>query len=180
MADTYTSLATVVGYGVGKSLWSLFNGTGSGKVLRVYRIWALNNAYSPNLYMTIQGFLTNLGVMRITSQAFGIDTILSKHDSNNADLDSNIGHKVGAKVTDSTLLRQIVVSNEDPGVGGASYDEWCLCVPVNTIWEVGYANSNGNKALTLREGEGVSIKHLGASPTGSVCDVFAEFTQSAS
>ena len=179
MADTYTSPATFIPYGVGKSMWSIFNGSGSGKVIRPYRIWTMNNTANQNYVITyaIQGFLTTLGVVRITSSTGGLDVAAVKHDSNNTNLAPEVLVKTGATVQDTTILRTMLISNEDVNAGDSSFDCWSLVIPCATIWEVGYANGNATKPLTLREGEGVSIKHLGAGPSGGWLEIFAEFTQ---
>jgi hypothetical protein len=46
MADTFTAAATGATFASNKSMLGLFNGAGSGRVLRVYRIWCLNNQTS--------------------------------------------------------------------------------------------------------------------------------------
>lgn len=174
MAETYTAAALGVAFANSKSMFGIFNGAESGKIIRVYRIWVLNSGTG-----SLTGVLTTLQIRRSTAQAAGTGAYVTKHDSNNAAIAAQVTIVHNGTVTDdgTLILRQWFFSNDEPAVSGATLDEWEVLVPLCCVWDAGYGDSNV-QPITLREGEGVHVKHSGTSAVGFV-DVFAEFTQAA-
>ena len=173
MAETFTALATGVTYGNLKSMLGLFNGGAATKVLRVYRMWQLNNNTA-----AVIGVMATMQVQFSSAQSSGTTITPVKHDSTNANLEAAVLCAHGATVTDSALLRQYLFSNDEAAASGATMDEWELLVPLNCVWDAGYGDSNV-QPLTLRAGQGVHIKCATNTVVASA-DLFMEFTQAAS
>lgn len=178
MAETYHATATNVTFASNKSMLSLFYASGGTKVVRVYRVWLLNNSLT-----AVTGVLTTFELRLVSGRtAAGTAVPVVKHDSSNADLESTLYVETGASLTDTTngLLRRIVWSNDEPSVSAASMDEWELLVPLNLVWDSGYGDNNV-QPITLRPGSpthaGFHVKHAGTTTVGAV-DIDLEFTVS--
>lgn len=169
MAATYTGLMDGATFAAGKSMATLWNGSGSGKIVKVYRIFILNNQLS-----AISGILTNMEIRKITNTSGGSNGLVIKHDSNSAAVPSEITFTTGSNDTISNLLKTVIWSTDEPLVGGNSLDEYEMIPSFNIIWDIGYGDSNITP-LTLREGEGVTVKHSGSFSQGQ-CDIIFEFT----
>jgi len=173
MLETYTIPATAIAYASGKSMLGIFNAAASVKMIKVWRIWVLNNGTA-----AVTGVLTTFQLQLSTAQSAGSAITPVKHDSANAAIDANVAIASGATVTDGNLLRQILYSNDEAIASGATQDEWELLVPLNCVWDSGYGDSN-IQPITLRSSDqGFHVKHSGTSAVGS-CDIFAEITQEA-
>lgn len=171
MAATYTITARNVAFAASKSMLSVFNGVGSGKVIRVYRIWALNNQLT-----AVTGVLTNLEIRRITASSGGTDlsSLVAKHDSTSAALPAEVVVATNATVTKTTLFRRVLWSTDEPTANTAvTMDELETVVPLACIWAMGYGDPL-TEPITLREGYGVSVINTGGS-TGTA-DFIMEMT----
>jgi hypothetical protein len=173
MAATFTAAFIGATFANGKHMASLFNGAGSGRVLRLYRVWILNNQTAG-----VTGVLTTLGLRRSSAQSGGTSVASTKHDTASSNLAAQVLCATGATVTNTADLqyRTLVWSNDEPAVSSATSDELECLVPLNVIWDsTGDANV---EPITLREGQGVTLQHSGSSAVG-LCDIFFEFTDSA-
>lgn len=171
--STFTLAAIGATFGNAKHMASLFNGAGSGRVLRVYRVWILNNQTT-----AVTGVLTAFSLRRTISQSGGTALTPTKHDTANSNLPAQVLAATGATVTNesSSDLRRFMWSNDEPAVSAASSDELECLVPLNCIWD-----STGDdriEPIVLREGQGLTLQHTGTSTVG-LCDIFFEFTDSA-
>jgi hypothetical protein len=172
MAETHTLTVQGTAFASNKSLLSLFNGAGSGRVLRVYRVWALNHQTAG-----VTGVMTALELRRITASSGGTAQTAIKHDTNSATLAAQITAATGPTDTVDALFRRVLWSADEPAVGSGTNDE-LECLPANgLIWDAGYADTNV-EPIVLREGQGVSLRQPGANAIG-VIDVMIEFTNSA-
>jgi len=172
MADTFTAAAVGATFASNKSMLGLFNGAGSGRVLRVYRVWTLNNQTS-----AVTGVLTTMSLRRSTAQSGGTAITPQKHDNNAANLPAQVLCATGGTPTlTGNPYRQWAWSNDEPAASSGTNDEFQCLVPLNCVWDsTGDANI---EPIVLREGEGVSVHHPGSSAVGNA-DVFLEFTNSA-
>lgn len=176
MAETFQLSATGVPLAIAnESCLALFNGAGSGKIVRVYRIWGRNC----NIGMQVTGSQNLLSLYRITAATASNWTIpLQKVDSNNAAVPSQIIAGCKFTVTNDVLFRNIPWSNDEPTLQTGSIDEiettnWTV------FWDVDYNNTT-IEPIVLREGQGVSIQNVGLTAVapanaGSI-DLFIECT----
>ena len=174
MASTFTAAAIGTTFGNNKSMLGLFNGASSGRVLRVYRVWVLNNQTT-----AVTGVLTTWTLRRSSAQSGGTAITPTKHDTANASLPAQVLVATGGTVTltSDTALRAWMWSNDEPSASSGTSDEFECLVPLNCVWDsTGDSNS---EPIVLREGQGISVHHSGTSVVG-LCDVFVEFTDAAS
>lgn len=169
MANTYTIAATGVSFAANKSMIGLFNGSGSGQIFRVYRIWILNNQTT-----AVTGVLTNLELRRITAGSGGNAITPVKHDSTNPSFPAQAIVGSAMTVTTSDLFRRVVWSTDEPVANAtATIDELQTIPALSTIWDAGYADAN-IEPIVIREGYGLSVQNIGA--TVGVADLFFEVT----
>ncbi len=174
MAATFTAFQAGVTFASGKHMISLFNGAGSGRILRVYRAWLLNNQTAG-----VTGVMTTLELRRSSAQSGGTAITPIKHDTNSSNLPAQVLCAQSATVTAAAgdVFRKIMWSNDEPATGVGTNDE-LECIPaLMEIWNAGYGDSNV-EPITLREGQGLTLLHTGTSAVGNV-DVGFEFTDSA-
>lgn len=155
-----------------KSMAAIFNGVGSGRIVRIQRVWMLNNQTAG-----VTGVLTTCNIRRTTTQTGGTAVVPVKHDSNSATLAAQIAVATGATVTLTGVeMRRWMWSSDEPAASTGTSDEFQCLVPLNCVWD-----STGDvdiEPIVLREGEGISVHQPGANAIGLV-DIFIEFTSDA-
>ena len=155
-----------------KSMAGIFNGVGSGRVVRIQRIWMLNNQTA-----AVTGVLTSCHIRRSTAQTGGTAVVPTKHDTTSATLAAAIAVATGATCTLTGVeLRRWMWSSDEPAASSGSSDEFQCLVPLNAVWDA--TGDADIEPLVLREGEGVSVHQPGANTVG-LCDIFIEFTSDA-
>lgn len=175
MAATYIATATAVTWSTAiKVLFSMFNGVGSGKIIKIRRIWVLNAQTA-----AVTGILETYTISRITTDSSGGTpaTITPvKYDTASAAVPAQIVCRSGNTTNGTaTTLRTLSFSGDEPAVGSFTWDEFECLIPLNCVWEVGYGNTS-MQPLTLREGQGLSIHQAAiASSVGNI-DINVEFT----
>lgn len=179
MASTYIAHYPEVTWATTKTMAYVLNASGSGKIVRIYRIWM--QSYSTT---AVTGVYHTVELRRFTA-VNGTPTAVTplKYDTNSAALPAQItaGYAGTYPMTGSvtTGIRQIVFSDEVPAVGTAiNWVNLQSIVPWSLIWNGGYGdNSVGVEPFTLREGEGLAVDSTAASGTaaGNI-DVYIEFT----
>lgn len=170
MAKTYTASAIAAAFGSNKSMLGIFNGAGSGRVIRIYRVWCLNNQTA-----AVTGVLTTFALRRSSAQSAGTTIVPVKHDTASETHPAQILVATGATVTNTAdlAMRTWVWSNDEPSASTGTSDEFECLVPLNCVWDsTGDANI---EPIVLRPGEGIDVRHSGSSAVG-VADVFIEYT----
>ncbi len=173
MAATHTAAFLGVTFGNNKSMAAIFNGAGSGKVLRIYRIWVLNNQTG-----AVTGVLTTWELRRSTVQSSGTAVTPVKHDTSSSNLAAQIAVATGATVTSvqADCFRKWMWSNDEPAVSSGTSDEFETLVPLNCIWDADPSSTSNVEPIVLREGFGIDMRHTGSSAVG-VVDIMIEFTE---
>jgi hypothetical protein len=173
MAQTYTAAAIGATFGNNKSMLGVFNGSGSGRVIRVYRVWVLNNQTAG-----VTGVLTTWTLRRSSAQSGGTTITPTKHDTASETAPAQVLVATGATatLTSDVELRRWMWSNDEPAVSSATSDEFETLVPLNCVWDS--TGDSNIEPITLREGQGISVHHSGSSAVG-LCDVFVEYTLAA-
>lgn len=174
MAQTYTAGFLAVAFGNNKSMAALLNGAGSGRIVRVKRIWVLNNQTA-----AITGVLTTFALKRSSAQSAGTSVTPTKHDTASENMPAQVLVATGATVTQTAdvAYRQWVWSNDEPAASSGTSDEFECLVPLNCVWDAATGDAD-LEAIVLREGQGLDVRHTGSSTVG-VCDIFIEFTLAA-
>lgn len=168
MAATYTLYSKNTVFAANKCLASVFNGVGSPVVVKLYRIYVLNNQYT-----AVTGVLTNLEIRKLTAATGGTTITASAHDTTNT-LNANVLCATNAAVTPTDLYRRVLWSTDEPAANATmTVDEFECMLPFGSVWSMGYGDANV-EPITLNAGEGVGIINTGA--VVGQCDVIFEFT----
>jgi hypothetical protein len=172
MAQTYTIFKADVTFAPNKCLIGLYNGSGSGRIVRVYRVWALNNQIT-----AVTGAITNLELRRLTAGSGGTAITPFKHDTNDESFPAQIVVATNMTFTPTDLLTRVLWSTDEPAINVLTIDELQITTPLCTLWDAGYADSSV-EPIVCREGYGVALTNIGAT-VGQV-DVFMEVTLASS
>jgi hypothetical protein len=174
MAQTYTAAIIGATFASNKSMATVFNGAGSGRVIRVYRVWVLNNQTA-----AVTGVLTTWTLRRTNAGSGGTAVTPTKHDTASEAMPAQVVIGTGCTVTATgdQPLRAFVWSNDEPAASTGTSDEFECLVPLNCVWDS--TGDSNIEPIVLRAGEGITVQHTGASAVG-ICDVFIEFTLAAS
>jgi hypothetical protein len=152
---------------------NVFNGTGSTRIIRVYRCYWFNNGTA-----AVTGVLTTAQVRRITAASGGTAVTPVKHDTDSSALNANTTCGTNQTTTGSDIFRRFLFVNEEPIVGGTTQANWLTLVPFAEIWNAGYGDTNV-EPVTCRATQGLQLFHSGSSAVGTA-DLEIEFTDSAS
>lgn len=174
MAQTYTASAIGATFASNKSMIGIFNGSGSGRIVRVYRVWVLNNQTS-----AVTGVLTTWTLRRSSAQTGGTAITAVKHDSNSESMPAQVAIATGGTVTltGDNAFRAWVWSNDEPAVSSGTSDEFETLIPLNCVWDS--TGDSNIEPIVLREGQGLSVHHSGSSAVG-IADIFVEYTLASS
>lgn len=170
MADTFTLYGSAITITATKSLLALFNGVGSGVVLKIKRVQVLNTQIA-----AATGVLGQMEVRAITANSVGTAVVPTKHLPTQNSLPAQVVMNTGGTVVNATntVLFRTGWSSDEPAVGAGTMDEW-QCIPSwTTLFEsVGDALVQG---YVLREGFGLSVTT--AALSSGTADVRIEFVK---
>jgi len=171
MAATHRAVQTGITFAATKHMLSLFNGSGSGVVLRVYRIWCLNNQTS-----AVTGVFTTFEVRRSTTQSGGTSVTPIKMDTSSSSLPGQVLCAHGATVTAAStdLFVRLGWSNDEPASAAATNDELESIPSLMEVLAAGIGSSD-LEPIVLREGYGITVYHPGSTAVGNM-DCIIEFT----
>lgn len=174
MANTWRAVATGITWSTtAKSMLKVFNASGSGVVLRVYRIWVINSQI-----VAATGVQPQVRVVRLSTTGSGGATVTPiAHDTNNTALPAQVTAASGDTTpgTIDATFRRALYSSDEPAVGGATVDELETIVPLCLFWNGGYDDTN-IEPIVLREGFGVSVYTPGVTSAAGNADFIIEFT----
>lgn len=174
MAQTYRAVATGVTFASNKSMLTVFNGSGSGRIVRVKRAWMLNNQTS-----SVTGVLTTMEVRRISASSGGTAVTPVKHDTSSENMPAQVvcAHGPTDTLTGDAPYSRFMWSNDEPATGSLTNDE-TECLPSLSI----ILDTTGDadiEPIVLREGQGLCIRHTGSTGVG-IADLIIEFTLASS
>lgn len=174
MASTFTLYNQGISFAAGKVMAGIFYE--GARVLRVRRIGLLNTQTA-----SVTGVMCQIDIRRYTATATWTtpsSVTAVKHDSTNSALTSVTTGNSGTPGTSGSThtFRRVVWSSDEPSLSSATADEWECLVPLNIIWDAGYADSNV-QSLTIRVDEAVNIYNV--SGAAGLLDSWMEFTDEA-
>lgn len=172
MAQTYTVNAIAVTFANGKHMLSLFNGAGSGRILRIKRVWQLNNQVA-----AVTGVLTTMELKRTSAQSGGTAVAPLKNDTASEAIPAQVLCAFGASPTATDRFRQWMWSNDEPSVSSGTSDEFETMPSMMCVWDSATGDPD-IEPIVCREGQGVTIHHTGTSAVG-LSDFCIEFTMAA-
>lgn len=154
--QTYLVIAADCAFAASKHHLSIFNGVGSGKVIRISKLFMTNML----LNVTVSGGVRRLDVKKATVVSGGTDLTPVKHDTINDDIPAQILIKTGATVTDGALLFPLIFPDDE------------MLLTQNSMAQQIFSGINWIpegleiQGFTLNEGEGVTIKQITSSVVG--------------
>jgi len=171
MADTFTLYGSSIACGATKSLLALFNGVGSGVILKVKRVQVLNVQL-----VGVTGTTGQIELRCINANSVGTAVVPTKHVPTQASLPVQVIMNTGGTVVNQTnsVLFRTGWSNDEPSVGSGNMDEWENIPSWTTLFE-----SVGDSLLqgyVLREGFGLSVTTATTPAVGTI-DVRIEFVK---
>lgn len=169
MADTFIASRQQNRFVTDKIMYALFNGSGSGVVLKVYRIWVRNIQLT-----AITGIPIIMEIKSISAASGGIPAQLNRMSTATATLPSQVVIGEDMTVTEGAIRRRFTWSTDEPQIGVGSIDEIQLQRPYVTMIDFNQNDSN-IQPWTLREGEGICLKNITTTTIG-YCNISCEFT----
>ena len=176
-AHSYTAVGTAVtipANSTAKSMLALFNGVGSGQVLRVYRVWVQNSITAA----AVAGALFTLELRRTSAGSGGSAVTPTKHDSTASAIAAQVVVSTGQTVTVTDLIRRVQWStDETSSVANANVESLQIIPAISYMFDVGYCETNV-EPIVCREGFGVSVQFPSNAASASIgqLDAFIEFT----
>jgi hypothetical protein len=170
MANIYTIAAPATPFLPNRCMIGIFNGLGSGKVIKVYRISALNNQT-----VAVTGVNAILDIVKISTGSGGLYLNPVKHDSLSPVVPAQVVCATNLSYTTSARFRMCFWSNDEPlQTTAGTCDEWELLPRVQNLWESSYIDTNV-QPIVLRENQGVALVNTTNTAVG-IADFFIEFT----
>ena len=154
--QTYLVIAEDCAFANSKQHISIFNGLGSGKVLRVSKLFMTNMLAN----VVVSGGARRLDVKRATNLSGGVDLTPLKHDSTNDDVPSQVLIKTGASLTEGVLLFPLVFPDDEMLLTQNSAAQQIFS-GINWIPE-----GIEIQEVALNEGEGITVKQITSSTAG--------------
>lgn len=167
--ETYTCASVAQTIGNGKSMISLQNATGSGVVIKVNKIWIINDQTT-----AVTGVIGQFNLFRFTTHTAG--TLLTPQTFDTADtLSGNVTCRTGATLTGTaaTPFFRWLWSTDEWGTGTLDV-EGSDHASQNT--RPHFDSTKEGKPITLRENQGLTINQNTNSTAGSFTTIF-EFTE---
>lgn len=155
--ESFVALVENSQFANSKQHFSLFNGSGSGVIVRVQKLCITNMVLT-----AVSGGVRRLDVKKITACSSGTDITPIKQDSLNSDLPAQVLIKTTATVTEGAILFPLVFPDDEMLLTQNSMAQQIFS-GINWIPE-GYELQE----YTLREGEGLTIKQITNSTAGTV------------
>lgn len=174
MAATYSIHQNAVAWASSKNMMAVYNGAGSGKIVRIYRIQLINNQTG-----AVTGGIGVLNIGRFTgAYTGGTGVTINLHNTTNAAVPAQVvaAHApTGITLAAANIFRTVVRSTDEVAVSGATLDELNLIPAWNYIWEAGHDNTT-IEPITLREGEGLVLQSTATGTYVGTTDINIEMT----
>lgn len=153
---TFYALADAVTFAQNKHAISILNGSGSGKVVAIKKLFMINTQLSG-----VTGVAVRCDVKRITAHSAGTTVTPVSCDTTNPSLDANITVKTAATpVTEGALLFPLTFTNDEVGATQA-FPSSQLMAGLNWLPEGAEVQE-----VRLREGEGLTVKVITNTTVG--------------
>lgn len=156
--DTHLAYADNVAFAGNKYHVSILNASGSGKIVKCHKIFAINLQVAG-----VTGVMVRFDVFKIIAHSGGTIVTPEKLDTIVDNLPAGITVRTGAtSVTLGNKLFGLAITNEEIGATGQLITGTHVLQGLNLLFE-----SPRIQELTLREGEGFAIRQITTSTVGS-------------
>lgn len=153
---TYYAVADAVALAANKHHIGLFNGSGSGVVIAVKKLFQINLSLS-----AVTGVALRFDIKRTTAQSSGTSVTPVSMDSNNASLPAQVLCATNPTITESSLLFPFVTQSDEVTAANTAVANY-LTQYGNLVLE-----STEMQEIRLREGQGLTVKQITSSTVGS-------------
>ena len=155
---TYYALADAVGFAANKHMISLYNASGSGKLVVLKKLCLVNLQLT-----TVTGVAVRQNFSRFSAvHSAGTLITPTSNDSLNPAIPAGITVRTGATLTAGSLLFPLTFANDEVGATQAFPS-----VPLQWLPE-----GNEVQEVRLREGEGVTVQNITSTVIGSFAYMF--------
>lgn len=145
---------------------TLFNTSSTRKVV-IQRIWVINWQFDP-----LQGGDVDLELWKISARSGGTSLNIRSEDSADTLSSGIVAHTDPTSVTQDYLLRRVMSTSDEVTFGGSQYKTQ-MAIPMNALQ---YERRRGQRGLTLRQNQGVSLKWTGQGDGDGTVSMVIEFT----
>lgn len=154
--DTWVAYADAVSFTANKHHITLFNASGSGKTVKVRKLFAVNLQTA-----AVTGVVCRFDIKRATAASAGTTITPVSFDTTNAALPSGVTVRTNGTVTEGSLLFPWLTTTDEetavPALSKSTFQQMTnILIEGNEIQE-----------LTLREGEGMTVKQITSTTVGS-------------
>ena len=153
---TYYAYADAVSFAANKQHISIFNGVGSGKIIKIKKMFIVNLALA-----AITGVAVRFDIKKTTAQSGGTAITAQIVDPDDPALPAQILIATNATVTEGALLFPITCANDEVGLT-QNFPSTLLLQAVNWMPE-----GLEIKELKLKEGQGMTVKQITSTTVGS-------------
>jgi len=166
---TFSAVIELAAIGNNKSMFSIVNAVGSGVVVKIREIKLINSQTAP-----ISGIVGIFRTLRISNHSAGTNITPVTFDTADS-LNVNVTIKTNSTVSGegSTALSVARFSTDDWGSGASDVESTDHAL--QTLIPL-YSDKPGSKPVTIREGEGLTIKQTFNSSVGTF-DIIVIFTE---
>lgn len=162
MGATYTLHQSAIANSVGKNFISIYNGAGSGKTVRIWRL-RVSNAQGSG---TVNGGTCVADLGGFSGAYTGGTAIIASSismDSTNAAIPAQIVASTNSTgITVNRLLRRVLFLTDEFVVADATSDMLNVGPVLSLYLDVGYQEADV-QPFTLAEGEGFTFRHIGTA-----------------
>jgi len=176
MAESYYTLSVPgVSFILNKCIIGMYNGVGSGRVIRLKRIWMLNNQTT-----AVTGVGVVMELQRFTTASGGYAVSPIKHDSANPVLPAQLVFSTNPTFTKDVTMRRVFWSSDEPvALGVGTMDEVQVNPAYGLLWDSAwsYTVNSPVEPIVLRPGYGAGLVVINSTATlAGICDTFMEFS----
>jgi hypothetical protein len=166
---TFVAVAQAIAIGNNKSMISLLNGSGSGVVIKLREAWIVNAQTT-----AVTGIMAQFRLLRMTGHSAGTSITPQPYDTSDS-LNGSVTARTGSTVAGeaSENLKRWYWSSDEYGVGAQDVEsEDHNMQNLNPH----YIAAGKTKPITIRAGEGLTVKQVTNSSVGTF-DLYLVFTQ---
>jgi hypothetical protein len=154
--ETWVAYADAVAFAANKHHISIFNATGSGKIVRVVKLFAVNLQTA-----AVTGIVVRFDFKKITAASAGTTLTAQAVDSNNAALPAGVTVRTNGTITEGSLWFPWLTSVEEEtaivGLSKSMFQQWANMIPEGSELQ----------EPTARENQGFTVKQITSTVVGS-------------
>lgn len=176
MAQTYVAGTAVGGisFATNKSLISLYNLNGSGRVVRIYKIEAKNLSIA-NVSATVP---VPFFIERISAESGGTAITPISFRSSNESIASIVSARTNGTTTavaSSIMGTYLISGTDEPAPSSLGADEfWCFPIMCN-VWDTGYGETEV-EPITLNANQGIQLRQSASLNSQGTFGFYIYFT----